>query len=236
MNIEALCAAPPEAFAHSPSQMPLSCPVALLSQRELHNSCATSCGTFSAKPCAAFCSASLTCSSFTCRPRKAWGGVEDDAFHDEYLCTSVFRGAQHVLLHVLRHVLRNAMRRVLHVLVPHVLVLQVSPKGKPGVGCALFCSLYCFLLVAGSCPVLEARGGSSSALRGCVPSASALGSEGTQPRRVALRYAAPYCSRRWAASVPALRSRTGRSSGEAVMGRRGGGAPPVLRWARSPGR
>ena len=28
MNIEALCAAPPEALAHSPSQMPLSCPVA----------------------------------------------------------------------------------------------------------------------------------------------------------------------------------------------------------------
>ena len=29
MNIEALCAAPPEALTHSPSQMPLSCPVAL---------------------------------------------------------------------------------------------------------------------------------------------------------------------------------------------------------------
>ena len=28
MNIETLCAAPPEALAHSPSQMPLSCPVA----------------------------------------------------------------------------------------------------------------------------------------------------------------------------------------------------------------
>jgi len=28
MNIEALCAAPPEALAHSPSLMPLSCPVA----------------------------------------------------------------------------------------------------------------------------------------------------------------------------------------------------------------
>ena len=67
INIEALCAAPPEAFAHSPSQMPLSCPVAPPSQRELHkdgggggggvarrtraarapkaNSCATSCDT-----------------------------------------------------------------------------------------------------------------------------------------------------------------------------------------------
>ena len=28
MKIEALCAAPPEALTHSPSQMPLSCPVA----------------------------------------------------------------------------------------------------------------------------------------------------------------------------------------------------------------
>ena len=35
-SIEALCAAPPEALAHSPSQMPLSCPVAPPSQRELH--------------------------------------------------------------------------------------------------------------------------------------------------------------------------------------------------------
>ena len=35
-NIEALCAAPPEALAHSPSQMPLSCPVAPQSQRTLH--------------------------------------------------------------------------------------------------------------------------------------------------------------------------------------------------------
>ena len=44
-------------------------------------------------------------------------------------------------------------------------------------------------------------------------------------RRAALKYAAPCCSRRWAASVPALRSRTGRSGGVAVMGRRGG--PPL---------
>ena len=35
LNIEALCAAPPEALAHSPNHMPLSCPVAPLSQREL---------------------------------------------------------------------------------------------------------------------------------------------------------------------------------------------------------
>ena len=36
INTEALCAAPPEALAHSPSLMPLSCLVAPLSQRELH--------------------------------------------------------------------------------------------------------------------------------------------------------------------------------------------------------
>ena len=36
INIEALCAAPPGACAHSPSQMPLSCPVAPPSQRQLH--------------------------------------------------------------------------------------------------------------------------------------------------------------------------------------------------------
>jgi len=42
--------------------------------------------------------------------------------------------------------------------------------------CVLLYSLSCFLLVAGPCPVLEARGGSSSALRSCVSSASALGS------------------------------------------------------------
>ena len=73
-SIEALCAAPPEALAHSPSQMPLSCPVAPASQREMHKdgggggggvamraraarapkpkSCATSCGTPSATPSA----------------------------------------------------------------------------------------------------------------------------------------------------------------------------------------
>jgi len=74
MNLEALCAAPLEALAHSPSQMPLSCPIAPPSQRELHKDgggggggvarraraaraptakfCATSCGTSSAGPCA----------------------------------------------------------------------------------------------------------------------------------------------------------------------------------------
>jgi len=73
--------------------MPLSCPVATASQRELHkdsggggggvagraraarapkaNSCATSCGTSSAAPCAA----SFTCSSFLCHLRQAYGGA-----------------------------------------------------------------------------------------------------------------------------------------------------------------
>ena len=65
INIEALCAAPSEALAHSPNRMPLNCPVAPATQRELHKdggggggvagrargartpkakSCATSCG------------------------------------------------------------------------------------------------------------------------------------------------------------------------------------------------
>ena len=93
INTEVLCAAPPEALAHSPSQIPLSCPVAPQSQRELHKdgggggggmarraraarapkvkSCATSCGTSSATPCAA----SFTCSSFMCHLRAGvWGG------------------------------------------------------------------------------------------------------------------------------------------------------------------
>ena len=135
--------------------MPLSCPVAPLSQRKLHkdgsgdgggeakraraarapkvNSCATSCGTspaaFSAKPCAA----SLTCSSFMCRQRKAWGAAEKDACHNKHLHAPVLRGAQHVLRHVLRHIPRQVLRRVLHGLVPHMLVLHVSPKGRRGV-------------------------------------------------------------------------------------------------------
>jgi len=91
INIKALCAAPPEALAHSPSQMPLSCPVAPASQRELHKdgggggdmagraraarapkakSCATSCGTSSVTSCAT----SFTCSSFMCYLRAGVGG------------------------------------------------------------------------------------------------------------------------------------------------------------------
>ena len=42
-----------------------------------------------------------------------------------------------VVRHVLWHVLRNALRCVLHVPVPHVPVLNVSPKGKRGVGSEL---------------------------------------------------------------------------------------------------
>jgi len=92
MNIEALRAAPPEALTHSPSQMPLSCPVAPLSQCELHKdgcgggggvarraraarapkarSYATSFGTSSGTSCAA----SFTCSSFMCHLRAGAGG------------------------------------------------------------------------------------------------------------------------------------------------------------------
>ena len=55
-------------------------------------------------------------------------------------------------------------------------------------------------------------------------------------RRAALKYAAPCCSRRWAASVPASRSRTGLSGGVAVMGRSGGsgGGPPGLALGERP--
>ena len=56
--------------------------------------------------------------------------MEDGACHNEHLYASVLRGARHAPRHVLRHVLRL----VLHGLVPHVLVLHVSPKGRPGMG------------------------------------------------------------------------------------------------------
>jgi len=158
MTIEALCAVPPEALAHSPSQMPLSCLVAPLSQRKLHEDgggggggearkargarapkakfCATSCGTSSATTSATPCAAFLMCPSFTCRSKKAWGAVGDDACHDEHLYTSVLRGARHALRYVPRHVLRHVLRRVLCGLVPHVLVRHVSSKGKRGLGSA----------------------------------------------------------------------------------------------------
>jgi len=97
MDMEELCAAPPEALAHNrPSQMSLSCPVAPSSQRELRKknygggggggvarraraarapkakAFATSCGTSSEMSCAA----SFTCSSFMCHQRAGvWGGL-----------------------------------------------------------------------------------------------------------------------------------------------------------------
>jgi len=96
INIEALCAALPEALDRSPSQMPLNCAVVPPYQRELlqrrrrwrwwrgeegaratrapkARSCATSCGASSAAPSVTFFAASLTCSSFTCHLR---AGVE----------------------------------------------------------------------------------------------------------------------------------------------------------------
>ena len=58
------------------------------------------------------------------------------------------------------------------------------------------------------------------ALRGCVLCLLLLHSAlDVVARRAVLKYAALCCSRRWAASVPALRSRTGRSGGVAEMGR-----------------
>ena len=107
MNIEAFCAVPPKATAHSPCQMPLSCPVAPLSQRELHKDGgggggggvarraraarvpkAGSSAALSATSCA-------TCLSFTCRLRAALGAacvcwvrvplLEADARHDKNL-------------------------------------------------------------------------------------------------------------------------------------------------------
>ena len=90
INIEALCAAPPEALAHSPSQMPLSCLVAPLSQRELHKDGGGSGG-------------------------GEWRGEEGarrPGPEGQFL--------HHVLRHALRNALRNVLRRVLHVLVLHV--------------------------------------------------------------------------------------------------------------------
>ena len=96
INIEAHCSAPPEALAHSRRQMPLNCPVAPPSLRELHKDsggggggvagrpraarapkakfCATSCGTSSAAPSETPCAASFTCSSFLCHLRAGAGG------------------------------------------------------------------------------------------------------------------------------------------------------------------
>jgi len=120
MNIEALCAAPAEALAHGPSQMPQSCPVAPPSQRELHKdggsgdggvaggaratqapkakSHATSCGTSSVAPCAA----SFTGSSFMSHQR-AGGG------------TRVRVAARRSI--TLFALLKSCVRRIFHVLI-----------------------------------------------------------------------------------------------------------------------
>jgi len=160
INIEALCAAPPEALAHSPSQMPLSCLVAPLSQRELHKDGGGSGvgewrgeeGAQRPGPEGQFLYHVLrhalrnALRNVLCRvlgvlvlhvsPKGSVGAVEDGACHNEHLYASVLRDARHVPRHVLRYVLRNVLRRVLCGLVPHVLVLHVSPKGKHGVGSA----------------------------------------------------------------------------------------------------
>ena len=67
INIKALFAAPPEALAHSPSQMPLICPVAPASQRELHKVAgrARAARAPKAKSCAASCGMSFATSSVT---------------------------------------------------------------------------------------------------------------------------------------------------------------------------
>jgi len=84
MNIDVLCAAPPEALAHSPSQIPLSYPVAPPYQRELHKDGGGGGGGVArgaraarapkAKSCATSCAASFTCSSFMCHLRAGVGG------------------------------------------------------------------------------------------------------------------------------------------------------------------
>jgi len=86
MNIEALCAAPQETLAHSPSQMPLSCPVAPRSQRELHKDGGGGGGGGVARRARAVRApkaksrvtprgTSLTCSSFMCHLRASVGGA-----------------------------------------------------------------------------------------------------------------------------------------------------------------
>ena len=90
MNIEVLCAAPPEALAHSPSQMPLSCLNAPLSQRELHKYGGGSGG-----------------SEWRGEEGARRPGPEEQFLH-------------HVLRHALRNALRNVLRRVLDVPILHV--------------------------------------------------------------------------------------------------------------------
>jgi len=133
MNIEALCAAPPEALAHSPSKMPLSCPVAPPSQRELHKdggggvamraraarapkakSCATSCGTSSTTPCAA----SFTCSSFMSPKGRRVGGLAS--------------GSPCAAAHLFS--LKGCVRRVLYALALHVSSASATGPAAPTKG------------------------------------------------------------------------------------------------------
>ena len=98
--------------------MPLNCPVAPPSQREMHKdgggggggvamraraarapkpkTCATSCGTPPATHSAT--AASLACSSFTCRLGKAWVAMKYGACHDEHLYASVLRATGGLVL------------------------------------------------------------------------------------------------------------------------------------------
>ena len=133
INTEALCAAPPEALAHSPSQVPLSCPVAPPSQRELHQdggggvamraraaralkakSCATSFGTSSATPSAA----SFTCSSFMSPKGRRVGG----------LASGSPRAAAH------HFPLKSCVRRVLYLPALHVPSATATGPAAPTKG------------------------------------------------------------------------------------------------------
>ena len=77
--------------------------------------------------------------------------------------------------------------------------------------CALLCSMSC-----------GAQGKLQCSVRLCAVCLLLLNSAlDVATRRAALKYAALCCSRRWAASVPALWSRAGSNGGMAAMGRRG---------------
>jgi len=110
--------------------------------------------------------------------------------------------------------------------------VALGSKGRllPFVAC---CSARCLasFLSRGLVLCLRRAGKAFSALRGCVPSASALGS-GRGGAACGLEVRGPVLKPQWAASAPALRSRTGRSGGVAVMGRRG--APSGLALGERP--
>ena len=85
------------------------------------------------------------------------------------------------------------------------------------------CSAHCFdFFLSRGLVLCSRRAGEAPVLCAAVCLASALGSgRGGAARGLEVR--GPCCSRRWAASVSALRSRTGQIGGVAVMGWRGGG-------------